>query len=71
VVLAYGYTDNRGGVNNTRLSQQRAQAVAKFLRPLLKGKTIQIGWFGSRKPVATGNSASDLAMNRRVEIWVR
>ena len=71
VVLAYGYTDNRGGVNNTRLSQQRAQAVAKFLRPMLKGKTIQIGWFGSRKPVATGNSASDLAMNRRVEIWVR
>ena len=71
VVLAYGYTDNRGGVNNTRLSQQRAQAVAKFLRPMLKGKTIQIGWFGSRKPVATGNSASDLAMNRRVEIWVK
>jgi uncharacterized repeat protein (TIGR02543 family) len=71
VVLAYGYTDNRGGVNNTRLSQQRAQAVAKFLRPMLKGKTIQIGWFGSKKPVATGNSASDLAINRRVEIWVR
>ena len=71
VVLAYGYTDNRGGVNNTRLSQQRAQAVAKFLRPMLKGKTIQIGWFGSRKPVTTGNSPSDLAMNRRVEIWVR
>ena len=71
VVLAYGYTDNRGGVNNTRLSQQRAQAVAKFLRPMLKGKTIQIGYFGSRKPITTGNSASDLAINRRVEIWVR
>ena len=68
-VLVYGHTDSRGGVNNTALSQKRAKAVANYLRPLLKGKKITIGWYASRKPVAVGNSAADLAKNRRVEVY--
>jgi peptidoglycan-associated lipoprotein len=68
-ILVYGHTDNRGGVNNTVLSQNRAKAVARYLRPLLNTKKISIGWFASRKPVATGNSEADLALNRRVEIY--
>jgi outer membrane protein OmpA-like peptidoglycan-associated protein len=68
-ILVYGHTDSRGGVNNTVLSQNRAKAVANYLRPLLKGKKIIVGWYASRKPVAGGNSASDLAKNRRVEIY--
>ncbi len=70
-VLVNGYTDSRGGVNNTWLSQQRAKAVANFIHPLLKGKKIVIGWYASRKPVASGNSATDLARNRRVEIYAK
>jgi uncharacterized repeat protein (TIGR02543 family) len=68
-ILVYGHTDSRGGVNNTVLSQKRAKAVASYLRPLLKGKKITVGWYASRKPVAGGNSAADLAKNRRVEIY--
>jgi chemotaxis protein MotB len=70
-VLVYGHTDNRAGVNNTVLSQQRAKAVANYLRPLLPGKKIVIGWYASKKPLATGNSKADLAKNRRVEIYQR
>ena len=71
VVLVYGYTDNRGGVNNTWLSRQRAKAVANYIRPMLKGKKIVIGWYASGKPVSTGTSAADLALNRRVEIYTK
>ena len=70
-ILVYGHTDNRGGVNNTLLSQNRAKAVANYLRPLLKDKKITIGWFASKKPVASGNSSADLAKNRRVEIYAK
>jgi outer membrane protein OmpA-like peptidoglycan-associated protein len=70
-VLVYGHTDSRGGVNNTWLSQQRAKAVANYLRPLLRSKKLVIGWYASRKPIATGTSKADLAKNRRVEIYVK
>jgi peptidoglycan-associated lipoprotein len=70
-ILVYGHTDNRGGVNNTVLSQNRAKAVANYLRPLLTVKKISIGWYASRKPLNTGSSASALAQNRRVEIYTK
>ena len=70
-ILVYGHTDNRGGVNNTVLSQNRAKAVANYLRPLVNIKKISVGWYASKKPVAGGNSASALAQNRRVEIYTK
>jgi outer membrane protein OmpA-like peptidoglycan-associated protein len=70
-ILVYGHTDIRGGVNNTLLSQNRAKAVAAYLRPLLKVKKISIGWYASRKPLNTGNSPAALAQNRRVEIYTK
>jgi outer membrane protein OmpA-like peptidoglycan-associated protein len=70
-VLIYGHTDIRVGVSNVWLSQQRASAVAKYLRPLLGGKKLTIKWFASSKPVAVGNSRAALAKNRRVEIWTQ
>ncbi len=70
-ILVYGHTNNRGGVNNTVLSRNRARAVAAYLRPLLTSKKISIGWFASRKPIANGNSEADLALNRRVEIYTK
>jgi outer membrane protein OmpA-like peptidoglycan-associated protein len=71
VVLSYGHTDNRGGVNNTLLSKNRARAVAKLLRSLLPGQKLASGWFASTKPITTGTSALDLARNRRVEIYIK
>jgi uncharacterized repeat protein (TIGR02543 family) len=70
-ILVYGHADNRGGVNNTVLSQNRAKAVANYLRPLLKVKKISIGFYSSKKPANTGTSAAALAQNRRVEIYTK
>jgi outer membrane protein OmpA-like peptidoglycan-associated protein len=71
LILVYGHTDSRGGVDNTVLSQNRAKAVANYLRPLLKGKKIVIGWYASRKPATAGTTAADLAKNRRVEVYTK
>jgi outer membrane protein OmpA-like peptidoglycan-associated protein len=70
-IFIYGHTDIRVGVSNVWLSQQRASAVAKYLRPLLIGKKLTIKWFASSKPVAVGKSRAALAKNRRVEIWIQ
>jgi outer membrane protein OmpA-like peptidoglycan-associated protein len=70
-ILVYGHSDSRGGVNNTVLSQNRAKAVAAYLRPLLTVKKISIGWYSSNKPVKAGTSAAALAQNRRVEIYTK
>jgi outer membrane protein OmpA-like peptidoglycan-associated protein len=70
-VLSYGFTDSKGGTDNTLLSQNRAKAVAKMLRSLLPGQKIATGWYASSKPVATGNSKAALAKNRRVEIYIK
>jgi uncharacterized repeat protein (TIGR02543 family) len=70
-ILVYGHSDSKGGVNNTVLSQNRAKAVANYLRPLLNVKRISVGWYSSRKPARAGTSARDLALNRRVEIYTR
>jgi outer membrane protein OmpA-like peptidoglycan-associated protein len=70
-VLSYGFTDSKGGADNTLLSQNRAKAVAQLLRSLLPGQKIATGWYASSKPVATGNSKAALAKNRRVEIYIK
>lgn len=70
-ILVYGHADSSGGIDNTVLSQNRAKAVASFIRPLLNSKKISIGWFSSKKPVSTGKTPADLALNRRVEIYAK
>jgi uncharacterized repeat protein (TIGR02543 family) len=70
-ILIYGHADSTRGVDNTVLSQNRAKAVARFIRPLLRSKKISIGWFSSNKPVSTGKTPADLALNRRVEIYTK
>ena len=70
-VLINGHTDSQGGVNNTWLSEQRAKAVANYLRPLLRGKELVVRWYASTRPKATGNTKADLATNRRVEIFTK
>jgi outer membrane protein OmpA-like peptidoglycan-associated protein len=70
-VLIYGHTDSQGGVDNIALSKNRAKAIVAQIKPLLKGKSIRIGWYAATKPAATGKSKAAYAQNRRVEIWVK
>jgi outer membrane protein OmpA-like peptidoglycan-associated protein len=70
-VLIYGHTDSQGGVDNTILSKNRAKAILAQIKPLLKGKSIRIGWYAATKPISTGTSKANLAKNRRVEIYVK
>ena len=70
-ILVYGHADSRGGVDNTVLSQNRAKAVAAYLRPLLNSKKISTAWYSSTKPASNGSTAADLALNRRVEIYAK
>ena len=70
-VLSYGHTDQKGGVDNVLLSKNRSIAIAKYLKSLIPNQKIVTGWFASTKPVAKGKSVTDLAKNRRVEIYVK
>jgi uncharacterized repeat protein (TIGR02543 family) len=70
-VYVYGYADSTPGANNAALSKKRASSAQLLLAKLIKGKTIRIGWYGSRKPLTAGNSSKDNAKNRRVEIWTK
>jgi uncharacterized repeat protein (TIGR02543 family) len=70
-VLSYGFTDSKGGTDNTLLSQNRSKTVAMLLRSLLPGQKIATGWYASSRPAATGNSQAALAKNRRVEIYIK
>ncbi len=65
-----GYTDNTGGrAHNMTLSQQRAEAVLKYL--VSKGVPagmLQAKGYGPEFPVATNATQEGRAQNRRVEL---
>ena len=67
----YGYTDDKAGVDNLWLSKARAEAVESFFKTLIKGKALQVRYFGSAKPIFPCVTASACAANRRVDVWVR
>ena len=68
VVGVAGFTDNQGGYNyNQGLSERRAQTVAGMLAvngyPRTKGCSYN-------KAIAPNNSATNRALNRRVEVYL-
>jgi len=71
-ITIYGHTDNTGtAAVNERISNQRANAVADFL----KGKGINASRITSEglsynSPVADNATAEGRAQNRRVEIYI-
>lgn len=69
-MLLFGFTDARGSPEqNLRLSQQRAQEIARELQA--RGiQTRVVRGFGPANPVAADDSPSGQERNRRVEIWV-
>lgn len=72
IVTIKGYTDNVGTPQyNLKLSQERADAVANYLR----SKNLNIAGlsaigYGESDPVATNDTAEGRAKNRRVEIHI-
>ncbi|MDQ7744360.1 OmpA family protein [Hydrogenophaga pseudoflava] len=71
-VTVVGHTDSTGGdMVNDRLSQARAQAVGDYLvaRGVSSSQLRVIG-HGAREPVASNDTVSGRAANRRVEIFL-
>ncbi|NOQ64443.1 MAG: OmpA family protein [Methyloprofundus sp.] len=68
-----GYTDSTGGFElNQNLSEQRANSVALYLQRVgVQANRIQARGFAKRNPIASNNTASGRAQNRRVEISIR
>ncbi|RYZ58537.1 MAG: glycine zipper 2TM domain-containing protein [Proteobacteria bacterium] len=67
-----GHTDNRGNQQaNQILSEQRAQAVAAFMRKSgVADKRLKAVGYGPNQPVADNSTPDGQAANRRVEIFL-
>ena len=67
-----GHTDNVGEVdNNMRLSEARAQSVKSFLIDLgCTAESMTIVGHGEKHPIASNETESGRAKNRRVEIVI-
>ena len=70
IIVSAGHTDSQGSESsNQGLSEQRANAVADYLRQkgVVEARIETIG-FGETQPVADNGTAEGRALNRRVEI---
>ncbi len=66
------HTDSRGsGAYNKRISQQRADAVARYLKGKgIPGERLEAVGYGEERPIASNRTAAGRAENRRVELVV-
>jgi outer membrane protein OmpA-like peptidoglycan-associated protein len=67
-----GHTDNKGSESlNKKLSQDRATAVANYLKAkgIAASRMIAVG-YGSVQPVASNKSAEGRQQNRRTEFMI-
>ena len=71
-IIITGYTDNTGAPDyNTKLSQQRAEAVRAYLISIgVDPNKIVATGAGDTKPIADNSTKEGRAKNRRVEIEV-
>ena len=67
-----GHTDNAGGAaKNMTLSQERADAVIKYLTGKGIAATRLTGkGFGDTKPIGDNKTAEGKAMNRRTDVTI-
>lgn len=68
-----GHTDNVGNPEaNRKLSQDRADAVVKYLvdKKAVEGKRLSAKGFGDTQPIADNKSKAGQAKNRRVDFTV-
>jgi outer membrane protein OmpA-like peptidoglycan-associated protein len=70
VIVVAGYTDSTGSESyNQKLSEQRAESVAAYLKTkgVLPARFEVVG-FGENNPIADNSTAEGRALNRRVEL---
>jgi outer membrane protein OmpA-like peptidoglycan-associated protein len=65
-----GHTDNAQGVDNVKLSQNRALVVQEVLQRLLPGISITVKGQSDSEPLVSNDTASGMTKNRRAEIRV-
>lgn len=70
IIDVAGHTDSTGAASyNQQLSVERAQSVAQFLRTQgIDSRRIAIAGYGEQYPIASNDTASGRAQNRRVEL---
>jgi outer membrane protein OmpA-like peptidoglycan-associated protein len=72
-VTVEGHTDSTGSeALNEHLSQERAEAVLRYLvanKTLPEGKIVAVG-YGSKRPLASNETAEGRAVNRRIDIII-
>lgn len=71
-LVVEGYTDSTGADSyNQQLSQRRAESVLRALtRAGVDSRRVQVVGYGEQYPVASNDSASSRAQNRRVEVTI-
>mgnify|MGYP006112903283 CR=1 FL=1 len=72
MVTVAGHTDSDGGTTyNKNLSERRAGSVAQYLGSRrVDSRRLIVRGYGESRPVASNNSSSGKAKNRRVEIHI-
>ena len=70
IIAVAGYTDSTGSdAYNQKLSEQRAQSVAAYLKSRkVEPARFEVVGFGERNPVADNATAEGRSLNRRVEL---
>lgn len=72
-IMIFGHTDNVGTLAaNQKVSEERAEAVAKYLRSqgVPAKQIIEVAGRNFSDPVASNDTAAGRAQNRRVEIFM-
>lgn len=71
-LMVEGYTDSTGAASyNQQLSQRRAESVLRALTHAgVNAQRIQVVGYGQQYPVASNDTASGRAQNRRVEVTI-
>jgi len=71
-ILVEGHTDSTGSdAHNQRLSEQRANAVANYLKTNgVAGTRLTENGYGEKQPIADNGTAAGKQQNRRVDIAI-
>ena len=73
-LIIEGHTDSHGGDDsNQALSQQRAESVQKYMVNAMRIPTYRLiaTGYGETRPVASNETESGRARNRRIDIVIR
>ena len=71
VIDVQGHTDSMGSDSlNSKLSNDRAISVARYLSSLNGGYKLQYRGYGESRPIASNETAEGRAINRRVDLEV-